>query len=264
MERWWWLIWLGGGWGCGEPPLEKAAEGSCVDGVDEDGDGLVDCEDADCLEAAGCVEADCGDGVDGDADGLLDCEDEDCWGTEGCLESAALPSGTVVSSRVLGGWAMLGRHRRSTSARYDYIYNRARSSWVQAGSIWGTARVRQPDVTDSTACTWWLSAMSWRKESAVFASSGGARELTAEALERGGVVVDSGCPLRSHGFLPRDFTVDASAMLGSGLPWYRGQATWSAFDHTPLDSTYRQGSELRSSWWIPELDAGETFEAVLP
>jgi len=50
-------------------------------GVDEDCDGLLDCEDRDC-EAA-CTE-DCTDGWDQDDDGLVDCEDDDCLGTAAC------------------------------------------------------------------------------------------------------------------------------------------------------------------------------------
>jgi hypothetical protein len=53
----------------------------CGDGVDNDQDGLTDCEDEDCLDE--CIE-DCGDGIDNDQDGLTDCEDEDCL--EACIE----------------------------------------------------------------------------------------------------------------------------------------------------------------------------------
>lgn len=51
-------------------------ETDCSDGIDDDQDGLIDCDDSDCLSA--CVETDCTDGLDGDGDGLLDCEDSDC------------------------------------------------------------------------------------------------------------------------------------------------------------------------------------------
>ena len=52
----------------------------CADGVDNDQDGLTDCEDGDCA----CIETDCGDGIDDDSDGLLDCEDDDC--VDVCIE----------------------------------------------------------------------------------------------------------------------------------------------------------------------------------
>lgn len=57
-----------------EPPAPPTQELDCTDGEDEDQDGLVDCEDSDCL----CIETDCADGTDDDADGLTDCEDSDC------------------------------------------------------------------------------------------------------------------------------------------------------------------------------------------
>jgi len=49
----------------------------CNDGVDNDGDGRVDCEDVDCHSA--CFEEhDCGNGIDDDGDGAIDCADGDC------------------------------------------------------------------------------------------------------------------------------------------------------------------------------------------
>jgi hypothetical protein len=48
----------------------------CDNNIDDDGDGLTDCEDADCLLS--CPESSCDDGVDNDGDGVLDCADPDC------------------------------------------------------------------------------------------------------------------------------------------------------------------------------------------
>ncbi len=59
----------------------------CGDGVDNDGDGLVDCADAACDGGSGCefgVERTCGDGADNDSDGVFDCLDLDCAGVAGC------------------------------------------------------------------------------------------------------------------------------------------------------------------------------------
>lgn len=53
--------------------------GACGDGVDNDADGLVDCEDADgCGEQTACVVEVCDNGADDDADGDADCGDPDC------------------------------------------------------------------------------------------------------------------------------------------------------------------------------------------
>ena len=64
----------------------EPSETGCMDGADNDLDGLVDCADPDCIPE--CVamymapppepETDCHDGVDNDLDGLTDCDDLDC------------------------------------------------------------------------------------------------------------------------------------------------------------------------------------------
>ncbi len=57
------------------------AEEICDNGMDDDGDGLVDCDDPDCEEHPYCttnpVEI-CDNGMDDDGDGLVDCDDPDC------------------------------------------------------------------------------------------------------------------------------------------------------------------------------------------
>ena len=63
---------------------EFGSEATCNDGIDNDGDGLTDCADSDCSTAPNCIEAICDDGVDNDGDGLADCEDPDCFGVDGC------------------------------------------------------------------------------------------------------------------------------------------------------------------------------------
>lgn len=66
-----------------EPCLEVV----CDDERDLDFDGLVDCEDDDCRDAEVCQEEDCGDGLDDDGDGLVDCEDPGCAARAPCAES---------------------------------------------------------------------------------------------------------------------------------------------------------------------------------
>ncbi|MDM9630611.1 hypothetical protein [Robiginitalea aurantiaca] len=50
----------------------------CADGIDNDGDGLIDCEDLDCETSPECIAEICDDGLDNDGDGLTDCEDPEC------------------------------------------------------------------------------------------------------------------------------------------------------------------------------------------
>ncbi len=53
----------------------------CNNGIDDDGDGDIDCADSEC--AGSGVEI-CGDGIDNDCDGLADCFDTDCSTTMPC------------------------------------------------------------------------------------------------------------------------------------------------------------------------------------
>jgi cysteine-rich repeat protein len=54
-------------------------ESDCSDEVDDDADGLVDCDDPDCELSLTCDPQEiCANGADDDQDGYLDCEDSDC------------------------------------------------------------------------------------------------------------------------------------------------------------------------------------------
>jgi hypothetical protein len=65
-----------------------AHEENCGDGIDNDGDGLIDCADSDCKDAPECkakrdgkpenTPERCSDWVDNDGDGLIDCDDSEC------------------------------------------------------------------------------------------------------------------------------------------------------------------------------------------
>lgn len=67
-------------------PAKPTHETNCTDGVDDDGDGLVDCGDADCHTTDACkpdggpenTDARCQDWIDNDDDGYVDCADSDC------------------------------------------------------------------------------------------------------------------------------------------------------------------------------------------
>jgi hypothetical protein len=73
-----------------EPKPEGTAE-ACSDGIDNDEDGWIDCEDLDCVSTEDPVIADycdlpspentleaCSDGIDNDEDGFSDCDDFSC------------------------------------------------------------------------------------------------------------------------------------------------------------------------------------------
>ena len=67
-------------------------EASCTDGVDDNGDGLVDCDDPTCSIDPTCggsnVPEDCYTTGDEDNDGLADCDDSDCSGEQICLSTS--------------------------------------------------------------------------------------------------------------------------------------------------------------------------------
>lgn len=53
----------------------------CDNGVDDDGNGLADCDDAACFDSCTTTQGDvevCDDGLDNDRDWLIDCDDRDC------------------------------------------------------------------------------------------------------------------------------------------------------------------------------------------
>ena len=73
---------------CEELP---SSEQSCDDGSDDDGDGLVDCADPDCApdcDSHPTTETSCENGLDDDLDGDRDCDDLDCTGAPVCCLGA--------------------------------------------------------------------------------------------------------------------------------------------------------------------------------
>eukprot|EP00051_Salpingoeca_urceolata_P026769 m.478600 g.478600 ORF g.478600 m.478600 type:complete len:915 (-) comp21172_c0_seq1:39-2783(-) len=66
----------------------------CNDGVDNDDNGDVDCDDAACASSSFCVEFECSDGSDNDQDGDTDCQDSDCSDKINCRDITVLPFAT--------------------------------------------------------------------------------------------------------------------------------------------------------------------------
>ncbi len=64
------------------PPFE----GNCGDGLDDDGDGNIDCADVDCFSSNQCTLEICNNGIDDDNDGWVDCSDSECYTLHGCFE----------------------------------------------------------------------------------------------------------------------------------------------------------------------------------
>ncbi|MEC8277800.1 MAG: MopE-related protein, partial [Myxococcota bacterium] len=58
----------------------------CDDGIDNDNNGVSDCDDSQCEFDPACFEYECNDGLDDDNDGYIDCDDTDCDGELDCME----------------------------------------------------------------------------------------------------------------------------------------------------------------------------------
>lgn len=63
-----------------ESGMMDAMEMECMNSIDDDGDGMVDCADDDCMGDPVCEspEMTCDDGFDNDANGMIDCLDPNC------------------------------------------------------------------------------------------------------------------------------------------------------------------------------------------
>ena len=62
-----------------------SCETICDDGVDNDGDGLTDCDDPNCAGDDACLTDEiCDDGLDNDGDSYVDCDDFDCSDDPAC------------------------------------------------------------------------------------------------------------------------------------------------------------------------------------
>ncbi|MDY0000637.1 MAG: hypothetical protein RBU30_05025, partial [Polyangia bacterium] len=114
----------------------------CDNGVDDDGDNLVDCADPDCAQAPPCLPPeDCDNGLDDDGDGRADCADEECAGTAGCLGSDCVVNADLGR---LGRGAMVSASFDTRLATHD---NRASCGGdgpevVMAFTLDATATVR--------------------------------------------------------------------------------------------------------------------------
>ncbi len=65
-----------------DPPFES----NCGNATDDDGDGLIDCDDPDCYNSNNCLFEICDNGIDDDGDGLIDCSDSECYSLDECVE----------------------------------------------------------------------------------------------------------------------------------------------------------------------------------
>jgi len=123
----------------GEPPPPAEV---CDDGVDNDLDGLTDCDDSDCDFDLACAEPEvCDDGIDNDLDGLTDCADSDCDLDAACQTSC--PGGEFTGTL-------------SSSNKNDYYTDAAPASGLFEAALSGDAG------TDFDLHLQWYNGSRWR------------------------------------------------------------------------------------------------------
>ncbi len=100
----------------GFDPGDPSDPASCEDGLDNDGDGLVDASDPGCRDANwGLENPGCDDGIDNDLDGLTDMADSDCGSPWSDNELAAASACGLLGIEILPvlAWAAVRRRQRA-------------------------------------------------------------------------------------------------------------------------------------------------------
>lgn len=79
---------------CSEPRVSEDRAAACSNHLDDDGDGLIDCEDPDCAGTEACekTSATCENGIDDDRNGTLDCRQESCRALPICKDAVPTDS----------------------------------------------------------------------------------------------------------------------------------------------------------------------------
>lgn len=251
----------GTGTGTGNP---TGTEDDCADGTDNDSDGLLDCEDDDCLGDPACVEVDCLDGVDNDFDGYFDCADADCWGNGCAVSKAQITNAGGVS------WREGLLHFTPTNGCSGYYLDTARMSLE---SPQGTVQYLSPNGGDN-----WVTC-NWQADRSVVVdvNNGGTLDPFAvpRLLLREGFQVDANCPLQDERyFLPLVVTLDESSGMwgmrtgpqGLGPPWFGMTGAPTPYDstavsgpvHSPSSCSFAMTGDVETVTWS-QADVGFEF-----
>jgi hypothetical protein len=229
----------------------------CSDGVDNDDDGLLDCEDGDCASDEICGELICDDGLDGDGDGLTDCEDDDCM-------AWCIPREARVT--VLGGRGTLQTRswRESGSDTHGRFSRSGNDREFSLGSITGIVQVLPMGhsswygTTARTTCTWTADEVSFA-QGAAFNSLGSSRWFSSAT--RGATDIASGCRVVPIQFLPAllahksspygDRAFFSTSFPFSGRTWARWyQSTdWLQLRSTTTSSYHRSGTSSHGHFY---------------
>jgi hypothetical protein len=186
----------------------------CDDGFDNDQDGLLDCEDADCFDA--CIEV-CDDGFDNDQDGLVDCDDDDCIADESC--------GATREVMVLGGqMQMMYDYRMSTSNAA--VVRRSTTYHADLSDVHGLVQVQSISGAMLSSCSWSFTQGSFSHFQNRYSSG-------VTPVVRQGLQIGVGCAFSDSAFLPSQLVIDnqrANTWPASGS-WYDGpRVAYTSFE----------------------------------
>ncbi len=164
----------------------------CGDGIDNDGDGLLDCEDGDCATDPLCAgETICDDTLDNDNDGRADCMDEDCWGNGCAVSQATLNNADMIWARV----GYFSQRAYGSPACASQTSQQQLALGIIAAA--GTVRHMPASTPVWSTCTWTVGLSSW--DAMPYAGAG-------QSVTRSGFAVQPGCALTTSGFLPQYMT----------------------------------------------------------
>lgn len=74
---------------CSDPRVSEDRDAACANHIDDDGDGLIDCEDPDCAGTRACEKTTetCANKIDDDRNGTVDCRQESCRVLPACRDA---------------------------------------------------------------------------------------------------------------------------------------------------------------------------------
>ena len=259
----------------GDADVSPSGTEVCLNGVDDDCNGLVDCEEAACSVA--CTEWVCDDGLDDDLDGDIDCDDEDCMGVGACTR--------VARVRVTSGRGQARQHRfRDGPFTCGWEASWSVSSQGSFTSVTGTVELTRGtgSTAMSSACAWSAQELSFDQQSS-YAQEGscGATTLVASwdwpGLQVSGLQMSSSCGISGSAWLPAHLALRSGIVEArqerTTAPWPDSGPVWlrptSAASWTSTGTSHWDGATYTSTYGatsVQVFDSGydKTWVLVAP
>ncbi|MCP4806813.1 MAG: hypothetical protein GY913_06880 [Proteobacteria bacterium] len=220
----------------------------CDNGKDDDGDGLADCEDGDCVEE--CVE-DCDDQKDNDQDGDVDCADDECAADTACAivwdyELLVEPWETNLAyGPSIGDWGGYGAAAWMSGALLLSASSSEGDEFVCQGEFY-----TGPELWDSAGGLTYSDGTC---------GSCDYRFKWAPREDDGTLHWWEGCPERALPVTYLGFTQDKEKINGEWRSWsnvYRGETEWGYEDD--------RGDFYWAAFWNMEQIEPRTWQVIEP